>query len=96
VCYPINHNVRQGISVRTTFDSCSLITSGKFSIGNQPIIDHLAQTDLVMHIPKAVKIEVVDDGLQAGHQDALVIQRQIVRSHQDDASNGFGNRRFAL
>lgn len=63
--------------MKVIFDSCALITSGKFSIENQPIVDSLAQTSLIIHIPQAIKIEVVDDGLQAGHQDALTIKRQI-------------------
>lgn len=63
--------------MRTIFDSCSLITSGKFSIEGRPVINHLAQTDLAIHIPEMVRTEVIDDGLRAGHQDALVIQGQV-------------------
>jgi len=61
---------------RLLFDTSSLITAAQFGVGGRPLIELIADYSQVI-IPEGVKAEAVDLGLQAGHSDALELDRLI-------------------
>lgn len=65
-----------GAQTKLLFDTSSLITAAQFGVGGQLVIEFIANYAEII-IPKGVKAEAVDLGLQAGYSDALELDRLI-------------------
>jgi len=64
------------VRMKLLFDTSSLITAAQFGVGGQLVIEFIANYAEII-IPKGVKAEAVDLGLQAGYPDALELDRLI-------------------
>lgn len=62
----------QSIKKKLIFDTSALIAGAQFAAANQLVVQHVLDYAGVM-IPEKVKEEAVDQGLQAGYPDALVL-----------------------
>jgi hypothetical protein len=58
------------------FDASSLITSARFEVNGQPILDCILDKYHVV-VPEAVKVEVIDEGLRGGYSDAIVLNERV-------------------
>src|SRR4030067_1663273 len=73
----------QSIKKKLIFDTSALIAGAQFATANQLVIQYVLDYACVM-IPEKVKEEAVDQGLQAGYPDALVLDALYTLYTQGD------------
>ena len=64
------------VKTKLIFDASSLITAAQFGIGGQALIEFITSYAQVI-IPKGIKAEAVDLGLQAGYPDAFELDKLV-------------------